>query len=219
MRDIVIFGAGGFGKEILSELIVNHKDEYNVLGFIDDGKVGQQVLGFNIIGDTKYLIGYSEKLCVVVCIGEISTKKKIVEKIKQNINLNFPNIISKSAELNQDLITLGEGNIIYNKAQITANFIAGNFNYLAVNTIISHDCILGSYISLSPSVTLCGGVKINDETYVGAGSILRERITIGSNSIIGMGSTVVKDVPSNVVALGSPCKISGKKSADEKVFK
>ena len=32
-------------------------------------------------------------------------------------------------------------------------------------------------------------------------------VTIGDNTIIGAGSVVTKDIPSNVVAVGNPCKI------------
>lgn len=32
-------------------------------------------------------------------------------------------------------------------------------------------------------------------------------VTIGENSVIGAGSVVTKDIPENVVAFGSPCKV------------
>ncbi len=38
-------------------------------------------------------------------------------------------------------------------------------------------------------------------------SLLQEKITIGDNTVIGAGSLVTKDIPNNVVAYGSPCKI------------
>lgn len=50
-------------------------------------------------------------------------------------------------------------------------------------------------------------VIIGDNVWIGGGAILLPGITIGSNTVIGAGSVVTKDIPSNVVALGNPCRV------------
>jgi len=50
-------------------------------------------------------------------------------------------------------------------------------------------------------------VKIEDNVFVGAGSIILPGVTIGKNSIIGAGSVVSKSIPKNVVAAGNPAKV------------
>ena len=42
---------------------------------------------------------------------------------------------------------------------------------------------------------------------LGAGVIVLPGVSIGDNSVIGAGSIVTKDIPSNVVALGNPCRV------------
>ena len=50
-------------------------------------------------------------------------------------------------------------------------------------------------------------VHIGRNCWIGAGAIIVPGITIGDNVVIGAGSVVTKDIPSNVVAVGNPCRI------------
>ena len=50
-------------------------------------------------------------------------------------------------------------------------------------------------------------VHIGKNCWIGAGAIIVPGITIGDNVVIGAGSIVTKDLPSNVVAVGNPCKV------------
>lgn len=51
-----------------------------------------------------------------------------------------------------------------------------------------------------------GPIKIGKNCFIGCRSIILPGVTIGDNCIIGAGSVVNKDVPSNTVAAGVPCK-------------
>ncbi|MFB9986679.1 sugar O-acetyltransferase [Bacillus benzoevorans] len=50
-------------------------------------------------------------------------------------------------------------------------------------------------------------ITIGDNVWLGGGVIVNPGITIGSNVVIGSGSVVTKDIPSNVVAAGNPCRV------------
>ena len=50
-------------------------------------------------------------------------------------------------------------------------------------------------------------IHIGKNCWLGAGVIVMPGVSIGDNSVIGAGSVVTKDIPSNVVAYGSPCKV------------
>ena len=50
-------------------------------------------------------------------------------------------------------------------------------------------------------------VVIEDNCWIGAGSVICPGVTIGKNSVIGAGSVVTRDIPANVVAAGNPCKV------------
>jgi maltose O-acetyltransferase len=70
--------------------------------------------------------------------------------------------------------------------------------------ILTHDSSIAAYTGEMP----VGRVSIGRNTTVGCGSIILPGVTIGDNVIIGSGSVVTKDIPSDSVAYGNPCKVT-----------
>lgn len=60
-------------------------------------------------------------------------------------------------------------------------------------------------------------VIIGNNVWIGGGSIVNPGVTIGDNVVIGSGSVVTKDIPSNVVAAGNPCRIIRELTEEEKL--
>ena len=50
-------------------------------------------------------------------------------------------------------------------------------------------------------------VVIEDSVWLGANVVVMPGVTIGKNSVIGAGSVVTRDIPANVVAFGTPCRV------------
>ena len=50
-------------------------------------------------------------------------------------------------------------------------------------------------------------IKIGNNVWIGAGVHVMPGVTIGDHVVIGAGSVVVKDIPSNSVAVGNPCHV------------
>jgi len=75
------------------------------------------------------------------------------------------------------------------------------------NCSIGHHNILNDFCSIHLGSNLAGHVEIGEGTTIGPGTTIFAGTKIGNNSIIGGGSVVTKDVPSNVMAFGNPCKI------------
>lgn len=50
-------------------------------------------------------------------------------------------------------------------------------------------------------------VRIGKNCWIGAGAVIVPGITVGNNAVIGAGSVVTKDLPSDVVAVGNPCRV------------
>lgn len=61
-------------------------------------------------------------------------------------------------------------------------------------------------------------VTIGKNCWIGAGVIIVPGITIGDNVVIGAGSVVTKDIPSNVVAVGNPCRVLREISEHDKEY-
>lgn len=65
--------------------------------------------------------------------------------------------------------------------------------------------------------TKVGRVTIGNNVFVGAKTVILPNVVIGDNVVIGAGSVVTKDIPSNSIAVGNPCRRIG--SFDEYISK
>ena len=132
-------------------------------------------------------------------------KIKIMETLSPNIN-KFINIIHRGEDISK-MSTLGVGVLINSKVSIAAHTTIGNFVSINRHVSIGHHTTIGDYCSINPGTNIAGRVNIGEGTLIGMGTNVIDGIKIGKNTIIGAGSLVTKDIPDNVVAYGSPCKI------------
>jgi len=72
---------------------------------------------------------------------------------------------------------------------------------------IGHNCIIGRNVIMTCNNVISGSAIIGDYTYIGVNAMIRNGISIGKKTLIGMGSIVTKSVPDNVVAYGNPAKV------------
>ena len=101
-------------------------------------------------------------------------------------------------------------------------YVYANFNLTIVDDTHVY---VGDYTMFGPNVTIASAghpidpalreqgyqynmpVRIGRNCWLGAGVIVLPGVTIGDNVVVGAGSVVVKDLPSNVVAVGNPCRV------------
>ncbi len=71
---------------------------------------------------------------------------------------------------------------------------------LAQKVNVGHDARIGKGTRVMVGVNILGYVTIGAGSYIGSGSVIKQQIKIGNNALIGMGSTVTKDIPDNSLA-------------------
>ena len=108
-------------------------------------------------------------------------------------------------------VVIGDNNIISEHVTIQRPYeksqtIIGNNNYIMVHAHVSHDVVIGDNTEICGGSMLLGYCKIEDNARLKVGCIVRNRITVGKNSIVGMGSVVVKSVEQNTTVVGNPAK-------------
>lgn len=208
MKNIVIIGAGGFGREVktLIDSINNQTPTYRFLGFYDDGfKKGQIINGCPVLGGILDINVINIQCSVVIAVGDPQTKQGLYEKIK-NSNVDFPNIIHPNVLLSDDFVEIGMGNIICASCIITCNINIKDFVILNLMCTVGHDTIISSFSSFMPSVNISGDVLIHEKVYVGTGAKIINQLEIGANTIVGAGAVVSKSLPENCTAVGIPAK-------------
>ncbi|MGL5559578.1 MAG: sugar O-acetyltransferase [Paraclostridium dentum] len=102
------------------------------------------------------------------------------------------------------------------------NGVYANFNLTLVD---DGDIFVGNNVMFAPNVVIASAthpihpelrrkqaqynlpIHIGNNVWIGAGAVVLPGVKIGDNTVIGAGSVVTKDIPSNVVAIGNPCRV------------
>lgn len=136
-------------------------------------------------------------------------KPEFKRKIVEGFNLSpsqYGNCIFKDFDCSKTT-HLGRGILVNSKVSVAAQSHIGNFVTLNRNVSIGHHCKIDDFCSINPGVNIAGRVTIGKGTTIGIGASIIDGVSIGENTVIGAGSVVTRDIPSNVVAYGSPCKV------------
>lgn len=209
MKDIAIFGSGGFGREVqmLIEQINYLKKEWNFIGFFDDGiDQGKVINNAEILGDINQLNSYSSELHLVLAIGNPQTKENIISKIDNPV-IMYPTLINPNVLIgNSNYVSIGEGSIICGGVIITVNINIGKHVILNLSCTVGHDTNIGDFSSLMPTVNISGETVIGSHVYIGTGVKIINQIEVGQNTIIGAGAVVTKSLPPDCTAVGIPAK-------------
>ena len=208
MIDIVIIGAGGFGREVkcLIDFINNtsNSKQYNILGFLDDGvPKGTKVHEYEVLGKVDSIFEMTIKPHVVMGIGTPQIKKALWGKLK---DFEFPSIVHPSVSLKGYNVNLGKGCIICQGVILTCDIEISDFVTINLGTTVGHDTKIFSFASFMPSVNISGEVIIEEGVYVGTGAKIINQLSIGSNTIVGAGAVVSKSLPKDCTAVGIPAK-------------
>lgn len=184
-----------------------------------------------------------EKGLVYYCSDDeiMADQTKCLEKL-YDYNMTRPSQGELRIKMLKDMFAeIGEGTYIEpplhanwgGKHTHLGKFVYANFNLTLVDD--SH-IYIGDYSMLGPNVVIAtAGHPINPElrqrvtqynadvhigknVWLGAGVIVMPGVTIGDNSVIGAGSIVTKDIPSNVVAFGNPCRVVREIGERDKIY-
>lgn len=206
MKKLAIIGVGGFGREVawLVERINKVKPTWDLIGFVDDNEElsGSIVGGYPVLGDCNWLKEENDGIYAVCAIGASKIRKKVIDKL---YGVNFATIIDPSVLLS-DRVEIGEGCIICASTIITVDIKIGSHVIINLDCTIGHDANLKDYVTLYPSVNVSGNTVLEECVEMGTGSQIIQGLKIGDGTIVGAGAVVVKELPRECTAVGSPAK-------------
>ena len=171
----------------------------------------------------------------------LSEQQQYLEKL-YDFNLTRPSEAEKRQKMLKEMFAeIGEG--CYIEPPFHANFggknvhfgkgIYANFNLTLVDDTHIY---VGDFTMFGPNVTVATAghpilpelreqvyqynfpVHIGRNCWIGAGAVIVPGVSIGDNTVIGAGSVVTKDIPSDVVAVGNPCRVLRPISEHDKEF-
>lgn len=209
MKDIAIYGAGGFGKEVAS-MILNKinaiEPTWNIVGFFDDGvAAGTEISHFGkCLGGIDTVNSWQTPLSIGFAIGSAATLKKLVTNIN-NPNIDYPNLIHPSVDFaDSESLKMGKGNVVMKNVTFSCDVTIGDFNQFNSLSALAHDVKVGSFNIFMPLTRVSGETVIGDSNFFGINSIILQQIKIGNETRIGANSVLMTKTKDGSLYMGNP---------------
>jgi sugar O-acyltransferase (sialic acid O-acetyltransferase NeuD family) len=173
---------------------VEVESKYQIAGIIDNElKIGDKVLGYEVIGRDEYLKKFREKYqYAIIGVGQIKTPNiriKLFELLK-SLNYVLPTIISPRAYLSKYAF-IDEGSVIMHDAFVNANAKIGKNCIINTKAIIEHDVTIEDNCHISTGAIINGGTIVRKNSFIGSNAMAKEYIEIKENSFVKGGSVVI----------------------------
>lgn len=198
---VYLYGASGHAKVILDMLV---EESITVPCLIDDNPSINELAGIPVVHSAEGLFP------IIVSIGDCRIRRRIVEKLSEH---QFISVIHRAAIVSKSC-QIGDGTVVMAGAIIQPGTSIGHHCIINTGASVDHDAVIGDFVHVAPHCTLCGGVEVDEVTWIGAGTTVIQGIHIGRNCFIGAGSVVVKDIPDNSLCYGNPARIIRKNYQD-----
>ncbi len=213
MRIFGLIGAGGHGRDtmpVLAEVLRGDRSQPSIRPkFVVEGSDHpSSINGYEVISLSDFCRLEGDVL-FNISIADSKVRQRIAD-VCCKAKLRPFSIISKSSVV-LDNNEIGEGAILSPFTTVTSNVRIGRFFHANIYSYVTHDCVIGDFVTFAPGVKCNGNVMIDDHAFVGAGAIIRNGskgrpLRIGHGAVIGMGAVVTKDVPPLVTVVGNPAR-------------
>lgn len=206
MKDIIIVGAAGFGREVLQWIkdVNKVRPTWNIRGFLDDNlhALDGYECDYKVIGTIQDWQP-SENEVFALALATPIVKERIVASLKAR-DAKFATVIHPTSIVG-GFCKVGEGVIITPRVKISPNVTLGDFTTI-LGCSVGHDAIIGSYSTLCGYSAVCGHVDIGQRVFVGTSAVVAPSKKIGDDAYVCMGSMVMTNVRAGIKVMGNPAK-------------
>lgn len=210
MFDLVIVGAGGFGREVLQyaqDAIAAGMLDARIKGFLDDDKTQADLAPFGV--DTR-LLGTIDAAIpepnerYVIALGDPVARATLHDSLSA-AGVSFATLVHPTAYVAPSAGVAG-GAIICPFAFVAVNACLEKNVVLNTYASVGHDCRIGAHTVLSPYAAVNGWSVLGEQVIMGTSAIIAPRTTVCRRAKISAGSVVYHDVPEGALALGNPAR-------------
>jgi|SRR5579883_3431734 len=205
---LLIFGAGGFGREV-AWLAQQCRDEHLDIAFCVDQPryVSAPVNGIpvrlleDLAGEVR------DSLAYVVAVGDPEQRGRIVG-LYEAMGIRPATLVHPRVEASR-WIEIGPGSILCAGVIATTNISIGAHVHINLDCTIGHDVIIGDYATLSPGVHVSGNVTVGKRVFIGTGATIingssTSQLVIGDGAVVAAGACITKPVEPGALVAGVP---------------
>ncbi|MGN9910401.1 NeuD/PglB/VioB family sugar acetyltransferase [Phytohabitans sp. LJ34] len=209
MRDLVIVGAGGFARETVAAVraINEVRPAWRLRGLLDDNPALHSTtrLGVPVLGPLD--AAAETDAAVVVCVGnprDPGVRERVVDRLGLAAD-RYATLVHPAAQIGAGSL-IGPGTVLLAGVVLTADVTVDAHVAVMPHTVLTHDDRVAAFATIASGVRVGGGVTVGRGAYLGAGALIRESVTVGAHSLVGMGSVVLADIPPGEVWVGNPAR-------------
>ena len=205
MKDLIIAGAGGFGREalVLAKTLNNIELRWNIKGFINDipDALDGIKCSHSIIGTIKDWVP-SENEVFVMGVSSPAGKEKVAGILKSK-GAQFVTLIHPYAIVG-DYVEMGEGCVINGRSSIGSGTLLGDFVNLA-GSMVGQNAIIGDFSTVTGYANITNA-QLGKRVFVGTHAVIMNKKKVGDDAYICAGSIVFNNVKAGMKVFGNPAK-------------
>ena len=209
MKQLVIIGAGGFGREILEWAIAcpAYRKEWEIEGFLDDrpdALDGFPSIGLPVLGNTRDYQPRSNQV-FIIALGRPDWRAEVWSRFAER-DATFTRLVHESCIVGRR-VDLGAGVVLCPGVTLTCDIQVGENTALNVKTAAGHDAVIGRDCQISSYCDITGSVSVGDRVFMGSRVSVIPGKRVGDGSTVGAGSVVVSNIPEGVTVFGNPARV------------
>lgn len=206
MKDLLILGAQGFGREILqwAKDINKISPTWNIKGFLDDDLTALDgyECDYKILGTIKdWKPSENEEFVFAIASPKVKEQLAVMLKAK---GAHFAKVVHPTSIVG-DFCKIGEGLVVTPRAKISPNVTIGDFVTI-LGCGVGHDAEIGDFSTLCGNCAVNGHVKLGKRVFVATSAVIAPSKKVGDDAYICMGSMVMTNVKQGYKVMGCPAK-------------
>lgn len=208
-RNLIVYGAGGFGQEVVSMSEAGcrpgpNAPHWHVIGYVDDtpGYEGQIFHGVPCLGSLDAVKKQREgqETWCFVALGDNQQRRDVVRRIKA-CGWKSATIIHDSSMVAWDA-EIGEGSYIGSDTGIAANVKIGKHVFIDTRVSIGHHVLIGDFAQVDHGAALLGHSTVERGATIGTHGVVMANVTIGAWATVAVGTPALRNVkPGHTISL------------------
>lgn len=206
MKQLVILGAGGLGRQVLAQLLVDHSHgiDWVIAGFLDER-------GSEVVPNVLYYpwLGYPESFepqsghIFVVAVGDPESRERqvlpLLEKGAQFISVRTRTELGVRTSYGPTFFGYDVSSGV--------DCRIGSYSFIDQQTMLGHDVVIDDFVHIAPRCLLAGHVHVKTRAVIHSGAMISRGVSVGEGAVVGMGAVVFKDVPPGATVVGNPARV------------
>ncbi|RAR66717.1 sugar O-acyltransferase (sialic acid O-acetyltransferase NeuD family) [Paraburkholderia unamae] len=204
-RNLLIVGAGGFGREVLA-YVEDDNPLFKVKGFLDGRPHALDATPRDvpIVGDPLTYQPLPNE-AFMAALGDPQQRFKYTATLRDVHDVDFATVVHPRANVSKHA-HLAHGCIIGPGVGISVDTHVGAFTCIQEYTVVGHDARIGEWSQINSHCTIAGGARIGNFVTIHPNCVITSRAVIGDGATVAPGSVVIGRIPAGITVLGNPAK-------------